>query len=253
MSSPNPYESPAIPQIEASPARPAVGQDEYDVPPFRSPALLAMVMNVLLVFFILLAVAGMYVHLQLVWLLDESIPASELDHDAIQAWSAGAWSRYGVDVLLTIVVHIWLMIWMYRCHRNLESLGHRELDSKHIWVILGWFIPVLNLYCPFQVMREIWWRSYPLAENAADSAPASHLVFWWWLLKLTAVLTWYLTYLLNSHLVTWTQQNAADRLTQISWGSDILSVLLGMIIVHRITKWQIARYQLQQESAATAT
>ncbi len=245
MASSNPYEPPPLPEPEAEPlpARAAAGDDEYEGPPFRSPALLAMVLKTLLILFIVQAVAGLYVHLNLYWLWHESIPEDELDNDAISIWSEWASWLYVIDILLLVVVHIWLMAWMYRCHRNLEPLGHRQLDSKHIWAVICWFIPVLNLYCPYQVMREIWWRSFPLANESADSAPRPHLVFWWWLLRVTALATWYMAHLLGSP-ATMMQYYAQERTAQISWGCDIVSALLAIIIVHRISHWQTARYQL---------
>ncbi|MBC7857031.1 MAG: DUF4328 domain-containing protein [Pirellulaceae bacterium] len=224
-------------------ARAAGRDDEYEGPPFRSPALLAIVMKILLGVFILHVAAGAYVHLNLSWLWHESIPASELDNDAISIWSTWASWLFVTEILLTVIVEVWLMFWMYRCHRNLEPLGHRQLDSKHIWAVICWFIPVLNLYCPYQVMREIWWRSFPLANESADSAPRPHLVFWWWLLGVTAVAPWYMAYLLGSP-ATMIQYYAQERLVQISWGCDIVSALLAIIIVHRISHWQTSRYQL---------
>lgn len=245
MASSNPYEPPPLPEPEAelSPARPAGRDDEYEGPPFRSPALLAMVLKTLLVLFIVQVAAGAYVHLNLSWLGHESIPANELDNDAIAIWSVwGSW-LYVSDILFTVIAQIGLIFWMYRCHRNLEALGHRQLDSKHIWAVICWFIPVLNLYCPYQVMREIWWRSFPLANESADSAPRPHLVFWWWLLRVTALATWYFVYFLDSPSTTM-QYDALVRTGQISWGCDIISALLAIIIVHRISHWQTARYQL---------
>ncbi|MBC7854122.1 MAG: hypothetical protein IAF94_11855 [Pirellulaceae bacterium] len=40
------------------------------------------------------------------------------------------------------------------------------------------------------------------------------------------------------------QYYAQERLVQISWGCDIISALLAIIIIHRISRWQTARYQL---------
>lgn len=70
-----------------------------------------------------------------------------------------------------------LITWMYQAHRNLPALGHTQLDSKPIWVIVCWFVPIMNLFCPYQVMREIWVRSAP--PNTANPSSAALVIIWW--------------------------------------------------------------------------
>jgi len=120
-----------------------------------------------------------------------------------------------------VVANLFLIAWTYRCHRNLESLEHRNLDSKHIWALLCWFFPVLNLFCPYQVVREIWWRSHPLAANTPESAPASHLVFWWWLMRMTALGTVFLSYCFSPH-ESWPQYYTYFRIVFLSFICDLL-------------------------------
>lgn len=251
MSSPNPYEPPAILEEESPPARVARPDDEYDVPPFRSPRWLGLISIFLLGVVTLLTAADGYSTIHLYRLQHESIPDDQLDMEAISAWTF-LWGMLAVTTWpMSIVAHLWVIAWMYRCHRNLEALGHRELDSKHIWVIISWFFPVLNLFCPFQVMREIWWRSHPLATNSPDSAPASHLVFWWWLLRVTAILTALLVNWFSAY-ETWPQYYTYLRTNLLSCGCEIFSALLAMLIIYRISQWQLARYRRLQESAAVA-
>ncbi|MGI8982157.1 MAG: DUF4328 domain-containing protein [Pirellulaceae bacterium] len=196
-----------------------------------------------MVLLILHSAVGMYVDLKVYWLMDESIPESELDSDAIFVWQSWAAALSIPDILLMIITRLSLIAWMYRCHRNLESLGHRVLDSKHVWVIICWFVPLLNLYCPFLVMREIWWRSYPGAENSLEQAPASYLVFWWWLLNVTAVIGTYFASTFSSYQ-TWPQYHVFLRTSLLSWACEIACEILAIVIIHRISGWQIARNQL---------
>lgn len=249
MSSSNPYESPANPEEEPAPARVARPDEEYDVPPFRSPRWLGIICIFLFGVVTLLTAGEEYAAIHLYRLQQESIPDDQLDTEAISAWTSLSGMLAVITFLLSIVAHLWMIAWMYRCHRNLEPLGHRTLDSKHLWVVICWFVPVLNLYCPFQVMREIWWRSHPRATISPDSAPASQVVFFWWLLDVTAVVTAYLAQWFSSY-ATWPQYYTFLRTFLLSCGCDIFSSLLGMLIIHRISQWQLARYRQLQESAA---
>jgi hypothetical protein len=231
MRSINPYESPAI------------LEEEYGCPPFRTPAILATVVIALLGLHILQSATDVYVVFHMQLLQSETIPDSELDNAAIVALHM---SLFLSGKLLDIVVQIILMTWMYRCHRNLEALGYRKLDSKHVWVILCWIIPVLNLFCPYQVMREIWWRSNPAAGDSMDTAPPSHLVFWWWLLFLAAIVTAYLLTLF-SHYETWL------RTFYVASTVSIIHSFLEILLVYRVTLMQKQRHEWLRESAATSS
>ena len=148
---------------------------------------------------------------------------------------------------MPLTASVWLIAWMYRTHRNLEPLGHRKLDSKHIWAIVCWFVPVLNLFCPFQVMREIWVRSYPEGLKPLDSAPPVHSIFWWWLLRVAAVAATYLGQLFY-YYETWPQYNTFLRISFLGCVCEFISAFLCILIVYRISQWQVASYQRLHES-----
>jgi hypothetical protein len=82
-------------------------------------------------------------------------------------------------VLVRLATAPLLITWMYQAHRNLRALGHTQLDSKPIWVIVCWFVPIMNLFCPYQVMREIWMRSAPPGTPANPRTSATLLNCWW--------------------------------------------------------------------------
>jgi hypothetical protein len=76
------------------------------------------------------------------------------------------------------------LVWIHRAHRNLAALGARELRFSP-WGAVGWFfVPVLHLVRPYQVVREIWTASDPhvvVSDAAArERAPVPGILRWWW-------------------------------------------------------------------------
>ncbi|MCE9528150.1 MAG: DUF4328 domain-containing protein [Planctomycetales bacterium] len=243
----NPYHPPSIPEEEEPPrARRSSSDDEYEALPFRSPQLLGRIFCFLMGIVMVLDLIAAYCAVAFYQASGgEFTPPEELDYTAIMLWQDGWNTAVSVSWLVFVVAYLILIAWTYRCHCNLESLGHRELDSKHIWALICWFVPVLNLFTPYQVVREIWWRSHPLAANTPESAPASHLVFWWWLMRMTALGTVFLSYCFSPH-ESWPQYYTYFRIVFLGFTCDLLDSILAILLILRISQWQVARHRSLQ-------
>ena len=123
--------------------------------------------------------------------------------------------------------------WLYLAHDN---FGRRNnpLEWRKIWVIIGWFIPVANLFIPGQVVKEVYTRSYP--EKAWSSV---QLVSLWWV----ALLVTFLSYTETTKYVTGSGATETTVYTPaflavITGVAGIVAAALGVIIVRRVSAWQ---------------
>ena len=57
---------------------------------------------------------------------------------------------------ITLLTAVFFLIWIYRAHKNLKALGATDLKYSPGWAIGGFFVPLLNIVRPYQVMAEIW-------------------------------------------------------------------------------------------------
>ena len=55
-----------------------------------------------------------------------------------------------LNLILVIVTGIITLIWFYRSNKNIHAFGAKEVSSPRMAVI-WWFIPVWNLWKPYQV------------------------------------------------------------------------------------------------------
>src|SRR5262249_41598065 len=92
-----------------------------------------------------------------------------------------------LQFLITLATAAAFLTWFYRAHKNLPRLGARYLQYSSGWAVGGFFVPILGLVRPFQVMREVWCHSYPpspesgaTAEGQPPQPPTLTLVGWWW-------------------------------------------------------------------------
>ena len=66
----------------------------------------------------------------------------------------------GFFLILVATTVIW-MIWQFRGQRNLLRARRAGVRFTPGWAVGWWFIPIVNLWKPFQSVRELWMRSDP--------------------------------------------------------------------------------------------
>lgn len=69
-------------------------------------------------------------------------------------------------------------MWIYRAHANLELAGADDLEFSPGWSVGWFFVPFMNLFKPFQAMKELWNASYGTSNAYGSESPAT-LTTWW--------------------------------------------------------------------------
>jgi Domain of unknown function (DUF4328) len=83
---------------------------------------------------------------------------------------------------LGIVTGITFLKWIYRAYKNIQGFGAEGLRFSPGWAVGYYFIPILCLIRPFQVMGEIW-RASDDPRNWSQR-PGSWVISSWWTLFL---------------------------------------------------------------------
>ena len=93
-----------------------------------------------------------------------------------------AWSNVFLTIffIISIVSGVMILIWIYWANYNARQIGATEMVFTPGWSIGWYFIPIANLWKPYQAMKEIWKAS----SNPQSwlSQPTPELLPWWWLL-----------------------------------------------------------------------
>ena len=61
-----------------------------------------------------------------------------------------------VDLVLAIVTGTTFLLWIYRSNKNLRALSGESMTFTPGWSVGWYFIPIVCLWKPYQVMKEIW-------------------------------------------------------------------------------------------------
>lgn len=90
----------------------------------------------------------------------------------------------GLIAMVPMILYIvYWMMWVFRTYRNLPALGAGPLRFSPGWAVGYYFIPILHLFRPYQVMRETWLASDP-QPNAGQQGTT--LINGWWALNIVA-------------------------------------------------------------------
>jgi hypothetical protein len=90
----------------------------------------------------------------------------------------------GVLGLITVAVYIATVVvflmWLYRVSNNVAAFGATTQHSSG-WAVGSFFVPIMNLFVPYQAIRDIWKKSEPNATDAFSYgvSPPGFFPAWW--------------------------------------------------------------------------
>jgi len=79
--------------------------------------------------------------------------------------------------LTFILCAVFFILWFRRAYYNLQAIGISTLHTDS-WAAGSWFIPILNLYRPYQIMAEIWEQTQNRISNNPHESKV--LIGLWW-------------------------------------------------------------------------
>ena len=182
----------------------------------------AVIVASIVVGLLALACAG-YVYAQYSALPESTdVSAIFLASDAVSAL-AGL-----LQIIVTIASMVFFLMWVYRANKNLDALSGEPMTISPGWAVGWFFIPIANLWKPYQVVRELWQVSH-------RNEPRGHaLVGWWWCAFLAAAVTGQVASTLSMNASDVGSYAFAAEASAISDALNVASDVLMLLVVARI-------------------
>lgn len=141
-----------------------------------------------------------------------------------------------VGVLLsTIACCIIFLLWFKREYHNLHAINPK-LKYKETWAIWSWFIPIINLWRPYQIMKEIYIHATTTEKKGTNPEEeeiiTTPIIDLWWLLWIASnVLSQ-----VNNRLpeTTIDQLKSVHILSILTFGILIIDAMLLIKIINKI-------------------
>jgi hypothetical protein len=133
------------------------------------------------------------------------------------------------------------LMWLWRARVNAERLCRAEHRWTRGWTIGAWFVPVVNLWFPRQIVDDVWRTSrpgVPADTYRADGLASSPLVSAWWYTLLANVAVVAVTRVRTGREATVEVLQAAALFGTISTLLLLVAAVLLSRVIHQITDWQ---------------
>jgi hypothetical protein len=144
-------------------------------------------------------------------------------------------------VLALLAAATVFLTWLWRARVNAERLCRAQHRWSRGWTIGAWFVPVVNLWFPRQVVDDIWRTSKPGVPKdtyRVDGLEPSPLVRAWWYTMLVNVLVVLVLRAETRGEVTLDVLKAAALYGTVSTLVLLVGATLLSQVIRRITHWQ---------------
>jgi hypothetical protein len=132
--------------------------------------------------------------------------------------------------------------WLHAAYRNVDMVDRPQRRYGHGWAIGGWFVPILNLWRPKQIVNDVWRAG---AQEESDARPGFLLLSWWLLFVIS---NWVANIAIRSSFGDASADEVRDGSIAyaVSDGIDIVGAILAILVVRAATD------RLDGRAAATA-
>lgn len=132
--------------------------------------------------------------------------------------AAGAVALLSVTALFACFVIVGR--WIYRASKNAHTFD-ADLTISPGWAVGWYFVPLANLFKPFEAMKETWLASHFGGNWHRETAPS--VLNWWWGL-------WILTNILGN-ISFKIADNAPEAAAWIDFTGGLLNVSLSLVLI----------------------
>ena len=185
----------------------------------------------------ILSVIFGFLEYQLLAGYQEGVYASLKEAFADGELALGFLQGVGIASLMAFMVSAVLIIkWIYRANYNARQLGAQNMSYTPAWSVGYYFIPVFNLWKPYQAMKEIWMASKnPLDWRVTKISPILPV---WWALWLISNLLNQSIFRLSADAVELSELMNLNMLSQASNLLDIPLALVTLAVIDGIYRMQ---------------
>ncbi len=170
-------------------------------------------------------------YMQLDFLSQPQIDPEAADQNDMRVMAIGV-----VEFIVYLVTGICFCTWINRMHHNVRWFGAQGMSITPGWAVGYFFVPVMNLFRPYQAMQELWKAS--TSPGAWKQLAGSSIVGLWWTFWIITLVLERLVSSLGKRADT---LNELKSITVLSIAESALAIPLCIIAINMIRVIQRAQ------------
>ncbi|MCC6819064.1 MAG: DUF4328 domain-containing protein [Bacteroidia bacterium] len=155
----------------------------------------------------------------------------------------------GIAALTYIVSVVLFILWFrrayYNIHQMMDNLEYTEAAAAY-----SWFIPILNLFQPFKIMRELYKQTIKILENHNRLTLFNlntKALAWWWALWIISNVIGNIIFRFNDNTISLSEMLAMHNLKIVYDFMNIGLTLITIKVVRDYTKVENTLHEVSYE------
>lgn len=141
----------------------------------------------------------------------------------------------GFNLFIFITAFVLFLMWFRRAYKNIQIIGY-EIKHTDGWAVGGFFVPIISLYYPYNIMTEIWQKMKLTAEgNGIKHYLKGGIHGWWWFFWIVSFIGYYFSFKMEMRgeieNVTTTIPTFGDVFLNII---DVLHALFTVLVIKNL-------------------
>jgi hypothetical protein len=150
-----------------------------------------------------------------------------------------------LQLAVTVIALVFVIVWAYHARGNAAAYTTSPFRRSKGWAIGGWICPIVNLWFPFQVVKDIWSAS---DTDRPDSTPlrawpVTAIVPLWWTCLIGATILQRISDSVYNNGATASSVHTALVLDFASAAIHIAAAISFILVVAAITRFQTQRHE----------
>ncbi len=179
-------------------------------------------------------------------LIDVQANPGSIDMETLQTSDTLRTVINSVNFIMLVLSMIFFILWFRRAYYNLHNLPWHNARHTEGWAAGSWFIPILSLFWPYQIMEDTWRGTQNAIKERFGEPQSAAIIGWWWAL-----------FLLNNffgYITAFATGGAADVdalliATKIEFVGEIISIaaiIITIRVIQRTSNFEKELLELSQ-------
>ncbi|MDR1092057.1 MAG: DUF4328 domain-containing protein [Prevotella sp.] len=120
------------------------------------------------------------------------IPVEAMSDFLVWLYLTGHWYASILVLIAAIVSIVAFIMWFRRAYYNL-GLRYKDRLYGDAWTLWAWFIPFINWYMPFQIMKDLYkqtekYMTFCMNEPYKGNLKTNYVNLWWvlWIISIVS-------------------------------------------------------------------